>query len=516
MKKTLSFHLTALTAILLMVCACTKQTDYSNAIPSDAKAIGSINFQALAQKADLGGEENQAMIQKMAEALKAEMSADTYRQIETMLDDPAQSGIDFNAPVYIFSSPQISTAILAKVSDADKLTTLLQSINKEQAIGNIEEGDGYKYCTANGQNIVAFTPTTLLIASCDSSSELEQLKETTANLLKQSGENSMTANAGFQKLQQAKGDISVYMPLGTFYDFMEQAYAGMNIDMPDAGLLRNSITLASLTFKNGEVVIDSENYTENPELKALLNKMNEAVYPIENKYLDRFPQSSIMLFSGSINGRKYFNYLQENKAFNEQLARQLTPEQMEMAKQILDLFDGEFICGITDFNLRNGMPLFALYSDSQDGQLLEQVHTQLTAAGIPLIQNGENEYEIAIQNVRINLGMDGNVFYITNDKPNMGKEQTPSASSNDYAKKIKGQNVAFILDVNAICSMPIVQTMAQFGGAKAQAYVDICEKIDYLEVHSTLQHSTISLKLKDKDTNALKQIVDATRTIAGL
>lgn len=515
-KKNL-LRLSAMFFWTLMVCACAKQTEYTNVIPTDAKFVASANLQALGQKADLESTENQAILQKLTEALKSEMSATAFQQVERLLNTPSESGIDFSSPVYVFATSNVTAAIAAKVNDENKLVSLLQAAEKEQALSTIQEGNGYKYCTASEQNLIAFTPGILLITSCDNASDAELLKDNTEAMLAQTAETSLSSNAGFQRIMQKKSDISLYMPFKYLYDSLadiySDVYAGIaKQTIPNADYMQHMIMLADLTFENGEMRLTGEQYTEDPKTQEIIDKSYESLYPIENKYLSKFPQSTLTLFSFGINGEKYLELLQENK----ELMEKLTAEQLELIKLILNLFDGEITGGLTGIDLRGGMPLFTLYGDAKDEQTFDHFCQQLIKQGLPLAKINEHEYSIGNQRNSISLGINGKTLYLTNDKANFNKEQSTPATNNAYASDIQGKNGACVIDINAICAMPIVQTMAQFGGNEAQMYVKLCQKLDYLICYGEKTQYTISLKLKDKQTNSLKQIVDESRALAGM
>ena len=73
-------------------------------IPADASVVASINLKSLASKAGLDDKENEAAKQKVLEALKSGMNAATFQQLEKVMKNPGESGINVESPFYVFSS----------------------------------------------------------------------------------------------------------------------------------------------------------------------------------------------------------------------------------------------------------------------------------------------------------------------------------------------------------------------------------------------------------------------------
>ena len=64
--------------------------------------------------------------------------------------------------------------------------------------------------------------------------------------------------------------------------------------------------------------------------------------------------------------------------------------------------------------------------------------------------------------------------------------------------------------------MLVAGMAAGFGGQEAKTYIELANKVSYLSMSSEGEVSEIDLCLKDKDVNALKQIVDFAKQFAGM
>lgn len=83
-----------------------QKPEYTNVIPSDASQVIAVNLKSLADKAGTKDKETKEALQKLTDALKSDMNAATFQQLEAVLKDPAKSGVDVNAPIYVFNAPR--------------------------------------------------------------------------------------------------------------------------------------------------------------------------------------------------------------------------------------------------------------------------------------------------------------------------------------------------------------------------------------------------------------------------
>lgn len=123
MKKNLFFHFSVLAMLIVLISACSsKKPEYTNVIPSDASQVIAVNLKSLADKAGTKDKETKEALQKLTDALKSDMNAATFQQLEAVLKDPAKSGVDVNAPIYVFNAPSFPyTTMVAKVQSEDDL-----------------------------------------------------------------------------------------------------------------------------------------------------------------------------------------------------------------------------------------------------------------------------------------------------------------------------------------------------------------------------------------------------------
>ena len=131
----------------------------------------------------------------------------------------------------------------------------------------------------------------------------------------------------------------------------------------------------------------------------------------------------------------------------------------------------------------------------------------------------ENEYVYKSRAINIFFGIRDKQMYATNDEllyKNACKTADPSAKETDFASSLKGKRTAFVINAEAVLDLPVIKLLVGFGGQEYSTYYSLLGNISYLEAVGTEDKATVTLQLKNKDVNALKQIVDFIKQFAGM
>ena len=456
MKKNLFFHFSVLAMLIVLISACSsKKPEYTNVIPSDASQVIAVNLKSLADKAGTKDKETKEALQKLTDALKSDMNAATFQQLEAVLKDPAKSGVDVNAPIYVFNAPSFPyTTMVAKVQSED-------------------------------------------------------------DLLKQTGENSINSNTAFKKMQKQDGDINMLIsPSSLLSAYANPLNYGIshNIDLKDLKML------GSLSFEKGKIELKVESYTENTELKALFEKQIKSTCPIENTFLKYFPKSTLALFSIGINGEEFYNVLQENEQFRNDFSITKAAE----VKDLFSAFHNDLTIGLINVTM-NSNPSFLAYASVKNDAPLKALYEKKSELGLKrgedIVKLNENEYVYKSRAINIFFGIRDKQMYATNDEllyKNACKTADPSAKETDFASSLKGKRTAFVINAEAVLDLPVVKMLAGFGGQEYSTYYSLLGNISYLEAVGNEDKATVTLQLKNKNVNALKQIVDFIKQFAGM
>lgn len=515
MVKKMISRLSVLAVLIVFMAACSKKSEYTNVIPADASAVASIDLKSLAEKAGLNDKENAAMKQKMMDALKNGMNAATFQQFEKVINNPTESGIDVKSLVYIFTSPTFSYATLvANVDNEDKLAASLDVMAKEQVCQLVADGDGYRFTTMSG-NLLAFNASAVIIVNVQGESQTEEAKKAITNLMKQTADNSIGKSGCFQKMQKQKGDINFFASMAA----IPEVYARqLNTGLPSQIDLKDLSILGDLSFEKGKIAAKFENYTENEEVKEWMKKQQKAISKVNNTFLNYFPVSTLAFMNIGVNGSELYNILLDNQEFRNTVSIAKAAE----VKDLFSSFNGDISAGLINVTM-NSAPTFIAYADVKNGNALKALYTNKKALGLKkgedILQLGTDEYVYKSRSMNLFFGIKDKQMYATNDEllyKSIGKNVDKSVKDASYASDMKGKSFFFAINMDSILELPVVKMLTGFGGEEVNMYTNLASQISYLSMSGEGEVSEIDLCLKNKDVNALKQIVDFAKQFAGM
>ncbi|WP_279096983.1 DUF4836 family protein [Bacteroides acidifaciens] len=515
MAKKMISRLSVLTVLIVFLTACSKTSEYTNVIPADASVVASINLKSLASKAGLNDKENETAKQKVLEALKSGMNAATFQQLEKVMKNPSESGIDIESPFYVFSSSSFPyPTVVGKVSNEDNLHASLDMMAKEQICQPISEADGYSFTTMTG-SLLAFNSSTVLVVNVSGTTQTEKAKEAITNLLKQTADNSIVKSGAFQKMEKQKSDINFLASM----EAIPATYRNqISMGLPTEVKTEDITLVGGLNFEKGKIALKTENYTENEAVKALIKKQMESFGKANNTFVKYFPASTLMFLNIGVKGEGLYNLLSENKEFRNTISIAKADE----VKELFSSFNGDISAGLINVT-RNIAPTFMLYADVKNGNALEALYKNKQSLGMKrgedIIQLGKDEYVYKTKGMNIFFGIKDKQMYATNDEllyKNVGKAADKSIKDAPYASDMKGKNIFVAINADAILDLTVVKMVAGFGGQEVKTYIELANKVSYLSMSSEGEISEIDLCLKDKDVNALKQIVDFAKQFAGM
>lgn len=492
----------ALAILAWVVSACSQKTEYTNAIPAKAETVIAIQPAALADKAGL----DETSLQKLKELLKKDTDASMQEYLETLLNDPAQSGIDFESPLYLFNIQSLlknGFIAVAKVSDEANVQTLVNALQEQGLVSGTTPTDGYTL--TEGKLLMAYNASTLLMLGAQEGPQVAALKDSIAVWIQQTAEQSYSSKPAFKQMQEQKGDIKAVLPYTAIPSSYAQSY-GIPQDLP----LKDISFIAALSFEKGSIDLHLAPYTENADLKTFLEKQAQAALPIKNTFIDYFPQSSLALLSTGMNGAALYEQLLENTA----MGNDLSAKEAESMKAIFDMFENDLTVGLVNWSL-NQSPAILAYATVKDAAPLKKLNDPALLRRLPgkgkLMELGEDQYVWHSGRESLFFGVRDRQFYATNDEllyKDIFKKCDPSAAETAYADGMKSKKMSIVLNIEAVSELPVVKMLLGLGGAKTAPYKAILDGISYLKSESDGTQGTISLQLKDKDTNALKQIAE--------
>lgn len=511
------FLLSALIVLTVFMASCSKKAEYVNVIPADASAVISINLKSLVEKSGLTGEDNEAMKQKMLDALKNEMTAASFQHLEKILKNPVETGIDIQSPVYFFNSVSFPypTAV-ARVDNVDNLRASIEVMAKEQLCQPLAEADGYSFTQLGSDNLLAFNETTALFVGADGASATDAAKQAITELLKQTAENGINKSACFQKMQKSDGDILFFASL----DAIPQTYASQfSAGIPSDVNLKDLSVIGGVNFENGKIALTFENYSENEQVNALLKKQEKAIIKLNSTFLKNFPESTLAFLNIGANGEELYNLLLSNKEFRDNVS----VAKADDVKKLFNSFNGDISVGLINVTMNNA-PTFAAYAEVKNGDALKTIYANKQQLGLSkgedILQLNENEYVYKNKTMNVFFGVQGKQMYATNDEllyKSIGKAVDKSIEDAPYLSDMKGRNAFMVINTAAALELPVVKMLAAMGGEEILTYFRLASQTAYFEASSGDNGKVeINLVLKDKEVNALKQIIDFAKQFIGM
>lgn len=272
MRKIVRLHLYLLCTLLFITTACEEKidkTEYTQGIPHNASEVISVQIQTLLAKSGMSEADQKILFEFICP------NTDTAQQLRDILKTSEETGIDWQAPLYLFKAPSLPCPIAAvlKVVDYQKLNKLFEKLSQDELCSSPNSSNGfYRVETPSGISIT-YNDGMLLVVLAESSSQLPKLQAAITSLMKQSSEKSIRSNPNFALLQQQKGDICV---LGTPDDIPFKLRAAFN--WPQGTPL-----LSCLLFENGRVYAS----LQRADFKGETQESNQPFIPTDSHELQK-------------------------------------------------------------------------------------------------------------------------------------------------------------------------------------------------------------------------------------
>ena len=504
-KKTIS-RLSVLAVLIVFLAACSKTSEYTNVIPADASVVASINLKSLASKAGLDDKENEAAKQKVLEALKSGMNAATFQQLEKVMKNPGESGIDVKKDFFFFAAmegtvdaPVMRGGLLLPIGDKAKFDALLARINEKSGVapetkGGVsvvdlgKEGDAGVLCAYND---IAFMVYFVQNGVDDLAGDVRKL------FAQQSGESLMGDKAVAEQLAR-KNDINMVLSYGEILPMMNNP---MLSSMPMMDALKGMTMVGSVNFEKGRIVTEAAVSYKDKESEAKMMDFYAYVKPQTGALLRYVPAASIGAMSLGLNGEKLYSMLSAMPGYGMLMAN-------PMVKQVMEPFDGDFLLSFSGMGIDGKYPVASMLAQVKDPAVLQTIVTNM--AGMPVRQTAEGEYTLNMGGVTILFGVKGDVLYCTTDAVvKMALDGGEIASMESMDKIFKGQSSTFYLDFEGLNAM-IAQLLGGNVTPQAEAALSVLGMFDDMEAYGTMKGGTMIVNMVDKEQNSFKTICGKT------
>ena len=202
--------------------------------------------------------------------------------------------------------------------------------------------------------------------------------------------------------------------------------------------------------------------------------------------------------------------------------KNLSLGETEEIKAIVDSFNGDITAGLINVTMENA-PAFMAYAEVSDNNAVQRLYANKQKMnlrkGSDILQLGKNEYVYKSKNMNIFFGVKDKQMYATNNEMlynRIGKAAEKSVKDAAYASEMKGNPLYMAINAEAIADLPLVKMIISFNSKEAQTLSGLLAGTSHLSVSFERETSDITLHLKNKNDNALKQIVEFAKQFAGM
>ena len=485
-SKVLVFFVLALT---FFMAACTDSDVYTNVIPNDASLVISANFKQMAEKGELTSEDGKMLADNFVNSIRKELSETEAEIFNKVLANPEETGLDLQKNIYIFATPKMEySAVLASVSDYEKLNTLTDVLVSQNVCGTFAEENGFRSSVVNDKSVMIYNDKVFLVVFSESEKETssDKLKEIALGWFSNEKNNSYVVTEEYKKLSVSKADIVI---AGSLVCIPEEQARLLTMNLPQNISLKDIAGVFAINFEKGKLQIDIESLYKSDEAKEQVKK-SEKVYAgkIRGKFLDKFVSNSMFYGSFTCDGEELYSMLMENEIFKYQLESARMPFSLE---KVLGSLDGEISIAIAK---GEALPQIALYAEVDNDDILKEL----------------KDYEAALKLAQIKYGVEDDSFFISNMKEPKSGESFDDVES---GKASKGKLAYLTIDFKALSDV-----VKLLGGRSQARQIDMVA--GYLKsitmYNDDTSHSHIIFSATDSETNVLKQIVDNCKKMSGI
>lgn len=521
-----------LATLLLFITSCSKSTDLSDAIPSDATYIVHMDNKTLIEKSQYNIFEN-SKIQQGINIYKAFLNdKDKANLLDEFLKDPNSLGLDVKKDLYFYTNYKTYGIILG-VNNADKLKNALLKFLPITEEDILKDGDTYTFspesmvtATWDKNKFILLVDMSAVYYSGKNREPLD-LKQQAVAQLKQKSDKSINSVKSFADFLKNKKDISVFYNMDGIEAIFEMAGANSGVEMdklmPMAQVAAEfkGVSVGIYTsFEMGDIKFSGEYYYDSADTeKRFKELMSGMTNKIDGNHLRYITQEPLLMMAFSMNGEGLYQYLARLgfiKLINEQVSGIVASEQIE---QLIKSVNGDFTFALSnvreetvkmdmadnDFFFEEGIsqtiPEIIVLAEVKDPAFIKSfILERMNDGNVSYKEIAPGAFLIEEANTKIYLGVNNNTFFATNMESvynNLGS----SDLKNNYSDRIN--NKIMFMSGNL---QPLIPYLAE--NRNASMFTGFLEEMGQYEMTTSKDDFSVkgNLEFKTKDKNSLAVI----------
>lgn len=518
MNKNLLSRLLLLFIVGAALFSCSRKNEHAERIPADAIFVASINLQNLVDKSGYTAEDAKILGAKFAEEAQSSLSPEQIKYFQKLIADPREAGLSLKAPVYVFSSPDVSFALVAQVDSESKLETFIrESFKTDGKEVNISTQDGYHFVNLNNTGLLGYDNRSCIVTFGKATGRDVQLKHL-GEAMKRKGSESITKHSAYKEMEQEQGDLRMFYSLGGMMDMAMQGYGALGASMAReiySFNIDSCYAINSIAFEAGKLTYAQRIHTENLKAKQSLEEIYKIAKPSSGEFIKYFPASSLAFLNIGLDGNKLLKLISGGSL--GVILAMAEAEGVNFSTPIASL-DGDITIGLMELHEDYvGATLMAKLNDEQPMvSLLDYFYTQAVeqegGVNADFVKIDNQNYQTIIDKMTISFGVKDNIFYISS----LPTEQTWQEHKQNASEMPEGQLLGkspSVLLVNIAQILKVDRIARELAGEPLIKH-QVEKLVSLTSCYNDKNISSTELHFKDAKTNALKQLVDMIREVS--
>lgn len=157
--------------LVALLSSCSDSPKYLDMLPDDAITLVRLDVKQMTEQSNF---EKGGLKDKMLKLVAEDnMPAEAKKQIEKVVKDPAELGIDLRVPMMVSVTADQEVTLFAEMHNADKLKDFIKGLNAVNS-KKLTEKDGFTYYYAN-RAMIAFNDDVFCFGAAESQTEQEAI-----------------------------------------------------------------------------------------------------------------------------------------------------------------------------------------------------------------------------------------------------------------------------------------------------------------------------------------------------
>ncbi len=470
--------------------------NYLCAIPSDAKMVTAIDVANIVDKSGLS-ELN--LTDKLKKNLSGLVSGDELDNVADYLESPKKMGIDFRSKVYLFTTPDNSFGLVAKVADKEKVNEFMTKMAKNGVSEKPTEKEGIYWTKLFGELHTAFNDQTLVVMM--PTDGFYNPKDAITKLLHQNKKDSYIATEQGEKLSKTDGDIALSASLSALPQNILGAYTQI---IPKGVRLSEVDVNVSLQFLNGKLKLKSSISSQNDKLKELLKQINTNTKKIKGLYIEKSNSNLWFWASAGINGEWLLEQMKKNDNLKQELF--IVERAIDIEKMIKSI-DGDIMVTIPTINTNTLDVPYMVAAQTKNQDFLADVDywtSSMQEYGLTMTPSGDKQYRLTADGQTFYWGTRPDELYFTS-APSLVQSTlagTGLSSLKDMKDEIRDSRLFVFINLQELAKAEQGAAGIPYFSMLAQAFEGVTVKFTEAE------NMEVAVQLSNKDVNVLKFIID--------